>query len=127
MLSAMSGYAPGMAVPGPRRTDDLDAALAALLAAVARVRAAPDPPESDEEVTQAIRVHTDLVGATSRMVQVVARARSDLVRRLVSERTMTVTEIAQRMGRSRQYVQRLRDRAVAPGGDAVGAEGREAS
>jgi hypothetical protein len=100
-----------MAHFGPRATDELDAALAALLAAVARVRATPDPPATDDDVTKAIRVHTDLVGATSRMVQVVARTRSELVRRLVHERTMTVTEIAERMGRSRQYVQRLRDRA----------------
>lgn len=100
-----------MAPVGPRASDELDAALAALLAAVARVRSAPDPPASDDEVTTSIRAHTDLVGATSRMVQVVARARSDLVRRLVTDRTMTVTDVAQRMGRSRQYVQRLRDRA----------------
>ena len=73
-------------------------------------------------MTTAIRVHTDLVGATSRMVQVVARARSQLVRQLVSERTMTVTEIAQRMGRSRQYVQRLRDRAAEPSSSDAGRE-----
>lgn len=102
-----------MAPVGPRATDELDAALAALLAAVARVRAAPEPPGTDDEITGAIRAHTELVGATSRMVQVVARARAELVRRLVRERTMTVTEIAHRMGRSRQYVQRLRDRAEA--------------
>lgn len=99
---------------GPRGSDDLDAALAALLAAVARVRSAPDPPSSDDDVTTSIRAHTDLVGATSQMVQVVARARSQLVRRLVDDRTMTVTDVAQRMGRSRQYVQRLRDRADPP-------------
>lgn len=100
-----------MAHIGPRATDDLDAALSALLATVARVRATPDPPSSDEEVTSAIRAHTDLAGATSRMTRVVAKARSDLVRRLVRDHRFTVTEVAQRMGRSRQYVQRLRDRA----------------
>ena len=104
---------PGMAPVGPRATDELDTARAALLAAVARVRAAPEPPKSDEEITAAIRAHAELVGATTRMVQVVARARAELVRRLVRDRTMTVTEIAHRMGRSRQYVQRLRDRAEA--------------
>lgn len=101
-----------MAHFGPRATDELDAALSALLHAVERVRTTPDPPATDDDITTTLRVHTDLVGATSRLVQVVARARSQLVRRLVEERTMTVTEIANRMGRSRQYVQRLRDRAL---------------
>lgn len=105
-----------MAHVGPRSTDELDVAVATLLNAVAKVRATPDPPASDDDVTTAIRVHSELVGATSHMVQVVARGRSALVRRLVEERTMTVTEIANRMGRSRQYVQRLRDRAP-EGGD----------
>lgn len=112
-----------MAPVGPRATDELDAALSALLNAVARVRATADPPTTDEDVTRAIRTHTELVGATSRMVQVVARGRSQLVRRLVEERTMTVTDIANRMGRSRQYVQRLRDRALEGGGGADSDDG----